>query len=121
MLIYCQLPSSIQTEEGSMRSLRNSASAIPVARICLWTLLASLWLTTAAVKVAGAQASPSLTAEEKLEQDFTDPLTTLPQLLVRDSYSPANYGTHVQTNQVIIRPIIPRIPNFTLLPFVQLV
>src|SRR5580693_714007 len=104
-----------------MRSWENNASATAVARICLWTLLASLWLTTAAVKAADSQTPPSLTAEEKLEQDFTDPLTTLPQLLVRDSYSPANYGTHVQTNQVIIRPLIPRIPNFTLLPFVQLV
>jgi hypothetical protein len=110
-----------QTEEGLMRSSKNNASATSIARVCLWTMLVSLWLTTAAVKVADAQTPPSLTAEEKLEQDFTDPLTTLPQLLVRDSYSPATYGTHVQTNQVIIRPIIPRIPNFTLLPFVQLV
>ena len=104
-----------------MRSSRNNASANAAARICLWMLLASLWLSTAAVKLADAQTPPSLTAEEKLEQDFTDPLTTLPQLLVRDSYSPATYGTHVQTNQVIIRPIIPRVPSFTLLPFVQLV
>ena len=59
--------------------------------------------------------------EEKLEQDFTDPLTTLPQLLVRDSYAPTNYGTDVQTNQVIVRPIIPRLPRYSLLPFYQLV
>lgn len=59
--------------------------------------------------------------EQNLEQEFTDPLTTLPQLIVRDSYSPATYGTHVQTNQVIIRPLIPRIPPQTLLPFMQLI
>ncbi|MGH8338229.1 MAG: hypothetical protein ACRETL_15715, partial [Gammaproteobacteria bacterium] len=50
-----------------------------------------------------------------------DPLTTLPQILIRDAYSPATYGTNVQTNQTIIRPIIPRLPPYTLLPCDQLV
>ena len=68
-----------------------------------------------------ARADDVEAKEEKLEQDFTDPLTTLPQLIVRDSYTPANYGSNLQTNQVIVRPIIPRIPPNTYLPFVQLV
>ena len=89
-----------------------------VARGCLRILILGL-LIISFRGLASAQATKS--SEEKLEQDFTDPLTTLPQLLIRDSYSPATYGTHVQTNQVIIRPIIPRIPPNTLLPFVQLV
>lgn len=59
--------------------------------------------------------------EEKLEQEFTDPLTSLPQVIIRDSYTPANFGTGSQTNQLIIRPLIPRIPPRTLLPFIQLV
>jgi hypothetical protein len=90
-----------------------------------WRLLALstpaiLWLTFGVgVRFAAAQTSP--TEEEQLQQDFTDPLTTLPQLLVRDSYSPATYGTHVQTNLTLIRPIIPRLPPYTLLPFYQLV
>jgi hypothetical protein len=67
-----------------------------------------------------AQA-PSMSAEEKLELQFTDPLSSLPQLLVRDSYSPATYGTNVQTNQTIVRPIIPRVPPDSLLPFDQLI
>jgi len=70
---------------------------------------------------ASAAAQQTLGSEEKLEQDFTDPLTTLPQLIVRDSYTPANYGSNLQTNQLIVRPIIPRIPPNTYLPFVQLV
>jgi len=72
---------------------------------------------------AQAQTLPrSLQAQEdQLERDFTDPLTSLPQVIVRDSYTPANYGTNVETNQAIIRPLIPRIPPNTLLPFVQLV
>jgi hypothetical protein len=61
------------------------------------------------------------TLEERLTAEFTDPLTTLPQVSLRDAYSPANFGTHVQTNQAILRPIIPRLPRFSLFPFVQLI
>jgi hypothetical protein len=78
-----------------------------------------------------ARAQTTLSAEEKLEQDFTDPLTTLPQLLVRDSYTPANYGPgpctsqvclrDYETNQLIVRPLIPRIPPESLLPFAQVI
>jgi len=68
-----------------------------------------------------ARAQTTLSAEEKLEQEFTDPLATLPQVIIRDSYTPANFGTQVQTNQVIVRPVIPRVPPNTLLPFTQLI
>jgi hypothetical protein len=80
---------------------------------------------------AQAQSRPAtgLAEEELLERDFTDPLTTLPQLILRDSYTPANYGPCApsscvrdeETNQVIIRPLIPRVPPRTLLPFAQLI
>ena len=62
-----------------------------------------------------------LTSREKLAREFTDPLTTLPQVFMQDVYTPANFGTEAQTNRAIFRAIIPRIPRFTLLPFVQLV
>ena len=45
----------------------------------------------------------------------------MPQLFLKDTFSPVNYGTDVQTNQVVARAIIPRIPPNTLLPFVQLI
>jgi hypothetical protein len=68
-------------------------------------------MTVTSTAIAQAQATPaSPSEEERLEQDFTDPLTTLPQLIVRDSYTPANFGTDLQTNQLIIRPLIPRVP-----------
>src|SRR5262249_7479664 len=83
------------------------------------------------VRSAQAQISGTTTTpeEEKLEQDFTDPLTTLPQVILRDSYTPASYGPcsplvcprNAETNQFIIRPLIPRIPPNSLLPFVQLI
>jgi len=83
-------------------------------------------------RFANAQTTPAaaLTEEEQLERDFTDPLSTLPQLTVRDSYTPANYGPCTpptpcvrdgETNQVIVRPLIPRVPPNTLLPFMQLI
>jgi hypothetical protein len=90
----------------------------------LLTLLVILWTTFSVAHCARAQTastSAELQEEESLERDFTDPLTTLPQVLIRDSYTPANYGTDVETNQLIVRPLIPRIPPQTLLPFVQLV
>lgn len=58
---------------------------------------------------------------ERLAREFTDPLTSLPQLFVQDAYTPVNYGTDAPGNRVIVRAILPRVPRFTLLPFVQLV
>ena len=89
---------------------------------------ASLLLIVAPSTHARAQTD-QLGEEERLEREFTNPLTTLPQLLVRDSYSPATYGRcnlqacprNAETNQIIIRPLFPRIPSNTLLPFIQLV
>lgn len=88
-------------------------------------------ITVALETLASAQGPPStsLAQEEKLEQDFTDPLTTLPQLIIRDSYTPANYGSctplacprDYETNQLIVRPLIPRVPPRTFLPFNQLI
>ncbi len=86
-------------------------------RLAIW------WIIVAAAGFTQAQtaAPSSLMEQEKLEQDFTDPLTTLPQVVVRDSYTPANYGTNAETNQLIVRPLIPRVPPRTLLPFAQLI
>ena len=94
-------------------------------------LVAALSVIALVSRSASAQATSTSAQleEEKLEQDFTDPLTTLPQVIVRDSYTPANYGPctsqvcvrNDETNQFLIRPIIPRVPPNTLLPFNQLI
>lgn len=92
-------------------------------RLPIWLLLLVLWATAINARAARAGTpaqSPDLSAES-LEQSFTDPLTTLPQLLIRDGYSPANYGTNVQTNELLVRPLIPRIPAVSLLPVPQLI
>jgi hypothetical protein len=77
-------------------------------------------MTVPCINCAQAQ-TPGLATEEKLIKDFTDPLTTLPQISLKDAFTPANFGTHVQTNQVILRPIIPRVPRYSLFPFIQLI
>ncbi len=71
--------------------------------------------------IAGAQEDQPSAAERRLAEDFSDPLTTLPQLFLQDAYTPSNYGTDAETNRVILRAIIPRVPKFSFLPFVQLI
>jgi hypothetical protein len=110
--------------------LLNSRSAVWSAGSCFILLLA-LYVMAPAAGFAQTQVTPTSAQleEEKLERDFTDPLSTLPQLIVRDSFTPANYGPCTaqscvrsdETNQLIIRPLIPRVPPNTLLPFMQLV
>jgi hypothetical protein len=100
-------------DDFALRSLQQ-------ARAALCALSIVLWMT--GPRACLAQTQPSgLAAEEKLMAEFTDPLTTLPQISIRDTFTPANFGTHVQTNLVIVRPIIPRVPRFSLFPFVQLI
>ena len=98
------------------------ASEKPVsgAHLIFCVVLAVLWEAVTGVAFAQNQTMGHQ-PRESLEQEFTDPLTTLPQIFFKDTYSPVNYGTRVQTNQLIARAIIPRIPPYTLLPFVQLI
>lgn len=71
--------------------------------------------------VAPAPAEDEATLRRrKLAEDFSDPLTTLPQVFMQDAFTPINFGTDGRGNRVILRAIVPRIPRFTLLPLVQL-
>src|SRR6266550_172602 len=82
-------------------------------------LLAALLSFAAPSAFAQAEA-PNLSAA-KLAEEFSDPLTTLPQIFTQDAYTPVNYGTAAPTNRVILRLLVPRLPEYSLLPFVQLV
>jgi hypothetical protein len=70
---------------------------------------------------AEADAGGRQRTDAKLAREFNDPLTELPQLFVQNAYTPSNYGTKAPANRVIARLIVPRIPRFSLFPFVQLV
>jgi hypothetical protein len=87
--------------------------------VALCALLVVLMMRPGA-RFADGQTPNPLSLQE-LATEFTDPLTTLPQVFLKDAYSPANFGTHVQTNQAILRAIIPRIPRFSLFPLIQLI
>jgi hypothetical protein len=67
-----------------------------------------------------AKPSPK-ESESEVAAEFSDPLTTLPQVFLNDAYTPDNYGTHANTNRLTMRVIVPRVPGSSLLPLVQLI
>jgi hypothetical protein len=91
-------------------------------------LLLSLLLRTAVARAEDAAAVEEPTeihdtraGRSELAADFNDPLTALPQIFVQNAYTPAVYGTDAESNRVIARLIVPRIPRLSLFPFVQLI
>jgi hypothetical protein len=84
----------------------------------LVALLTAALLPCAAAVHGQEQGASDRNAE--LSREFTDPLTTLPQIFLQDAYTPQNYGTEAPANRVIARVIIPRVPRISLLP-VQLI
>lgn len=80
-------------------------------------LLAAL----AAPAAGGDDAEPPASSSADLAREFSDPLTTLPQIFVQEVLTPESYGTKAVTQRFVVRAIVPRIPRFSLLPFVQLV
>ena len=120
----------INWEESASRTKPSFSPNRPGHQVVvrLFALFLSSQLLPPALVVAQTQGSLQA-QEEQLEREFTNPLTTMPQVIFRDSYTPANYGPCTpracfrddQTNEAIIRPLIPRIPPYTLLPLMQLV
>ncbi len=94
-----------------------------LARLGAWVLalIMASWMLGPSAASAQAQSTPQHEDLTKLAEEFTDPLTTLPQAFFRDDYTPANYGTNAQLNRALVRAIIPRLPRFSLFPFVQLI
>jgi hypothetical protein len=91
-----------------------------LVRASFWTTLIGLCLIGPRATFAQSQTA-YLSPSEELAAEFTDPLTILPQIFLKDAYSPANFGTHLQTNQTVLRAIIPRLPRYSLFPFIQLI
>jgi hypothetical protein len=71
-------------------------------------------ISTARATVA-AEETPSERAA-RLAEDFSDPLTTVPQIFLKDVYTPANFGTDAQANRLIVRMLIPRVPRISVFP-----
>jgi hypothetical protein len=97
-----------------MRSHNGTANRSRLPAIVLVAGAALFW-----VSAAGAQNGDDESKQARLanlSREFTDPLTTLPQLFLQDAYTPANYGTEAQANRVIARVIVPRIPKLSFMP-----
>jgi hypothetical protein len=91
-----------------------------------WAALLAIAIVVATALGIGARDSCAQDAvpspgAHTLAEEFSDPLTTLPQIFVQDVFTPVNFGTEAIGNRMIVRAIVPRIPKFSLLPFVQLV
>lgn len=91
-----------------------TGAVLAIAGLCVGLELVR---TAAAFAEEGVATASTAT----LAREFSDPLTTLPQVFLQDSYTPTSYGTKAETNRVTARVFVPRIPRFSLLPFVQLV
>src|SRR5262250_2312884 len=79
-------------------------------------------LVGVALAVMIAMASTALADEQtqsqraQLAEDFNDPLTTVPQIFLKDVYTPENFGIDAQTNRLIARMLIPRVPRISFFP-----
>ena len=83
--------------------------------------LMTLLLASFAVPPAFAEDETPELSVTQLAEEFSDPLTTVPQIFMQDAYTPASYGTGFPINRVIARLIVPRLPKYSLFPFVQLI
>jgi len=92
-------------------------AAAVTARMPAMALVAALALGAAGL--SAVRADEETPAE--LAREFNDPLTAVPQIFVQDAYTPSSFGTEAQSNRVIGRLILPRVPRFSLFPLVQLI
>jgi hypothetical protein len=87
-------------------------------------LAAALLFAAPSIRAQDAPASPDAAESRKaaeIAEEFSDPLTTLPQVFLNDAYTPESDGTDAKTNRLTARVIVPRVPSTSLLPFVQLI
>jgi len=73
----------------------------------------AVMISTARIAVAEEQAA---SAKAQLAEEFNDPLTTVPQIFLKDTYTPENFGIDAQTNRLIARMLIPRVPRISIFP-----
>lgn len=86
-----------KAQEGSEYGSSGDRAAMRQLRLyALRTLLVTLCMAATPVAFARAQVTPStsLTEQEQLERDFTDPPSTVPPIIIRDGYTPATYALY---------------------------
>lgn len=90
---------------------------MPAARLASAHLLVAALLSQAPAVLAQTNSLPA----RDVAAEFSDPLTTLPQLFVNDAFTTESFGTDAYLNRLTARLIVPRVPETSLLPFVQLI
>ena len=87
------------------------------------SLIAFALLTVASSVRAQSLAANSVVSEseeDRLAQEVDDPTAILTQLKLQDLYTPRNFQTPAQTNQVDLKVVLPLEP-FSFLPFKQII
>lgn len=102
--------------------MSHSVRATRIKDRAMRTLAIALGAAALSVQPPGVLGETEAASASKVDlaREFNDPLTVVPQLFVQDAYTPSNYGTDAQTNRVIARFLVPRVPKFRFFPFVQL-
>lgn len=90
-------------------------------RKALRTAVLVLALSVGTFRVLAEEGAQAPAHERDVAAEFTDPLTTLPQIFFQDSYTPWSYGTEANTNRLTVRLAVPRVPRRSWLPIDQLV
>src|ERR1700676_3171394 len=87
------------------------------------SLIALALLTVATgARGQGLAANPVVTEteEDQLAREVDDPTAILAQLKFQDLYTPSNFQTPAQTNQVDLKVVLP-IESFSFFPFKQVI
>ena len=96
-------PSRPRFLRGRIEGLPRRKSTVPqcIGKRVLAIILLLIFLLFRTPAAEAQTEAPNLKAA-KLAEEFSDPLTTLPQIFAQDAYTPTNYGTDAQTNRVIV-------------------
>ena len=86
--------------------------------LCAWAFL--LVANNARGQGLTANPSPADSEEDRLAREVDDPTAILTQLKIQDQYSPENFKTPAQTNEINLKLVLP-IESLPFLPFKQIV
>ncbi len=90
--------------------------------IAVWLIAFALLTLASSARGQSIAANPAATEseEDRLAEEVDDPTAILTQLKFQDLYTPRNFQTPAQTNQIDLKVVLPLEP-FWLLPFKQII
>jgi len=91
-----------------------------VRRLSLIALVLLTIAGSARGQVTATNPAASESEEDRLAEEVDDPTAILTQLKLQDLYTPSNFQTPAQTNQIDLKAVLPVEP-FWLLPLKQII